>query len=425
MKRERLTSTILTVMVIGLLLFSGPTNAVVVTIDGDSSKEASTTTSLAVASLNATLDIQSAELINLQNYTIRISNSSMDNFLNCSLYLNGSEINDCPYINNSQIITQSNYTSGNLTAEGYTTSGSNETYDSGVGFGYGDYAGATDEVVITFDWEFQKQGKPAGTYYVNLDAVTDDSTKTFTSETSKELTIGSTTINETITSSSSSEEFSMTLGSGTVDVPANVGYISASNITSDVSNYIKGIVGVTENIIISASIGEGIGGVTAENLSTSPNDHVLNIYFNITGTVDTATNYSDVYIAFPKSMIDAISSTAKNYMKVYVKHSDGTDNHYDLDYHENMDTDSEYIFSARVTHFSIFGAYYEEPTAVPANVKSTNIEDVSAIISWTTTDNVTGYINYGTDSSDLSTSRYDIRDNGGEGTADILDYTHY
>ncbi len=363
MKRERLTSTILTVIVIGLLLFSGPTNAVLVTIDGDSSKNFSPAASLAAASLNATINIQSAERINIQNYTIRISNASGANHVNCSVQLNGTELTGCGYITNVQIsYTNSNYTYGDLYGYGYTTAGSNQIYGqtAGYGYGYGDAAGITNEIIITFDWEFQKQLKPAGTYSLNVGAVAKngDEIKTFTSDSTKSIILNAVSTHETAGAAELSSSISTAIGGGTVTVPANVGFIDTANFSTNVSSYLKGIIGVTGNITINVSLGSGIGGISSSNLPEDTDDTVLNIYLDINGTIDSTQGYADIYLSIPKELVDALGSSAKDNLKSYVLHNDGTESAYNLIRVSDLDTSSDYAFRIRTTKFSIFGLYH-------------------------------------------------------------------
>ena len=377
MKFKKLASILLTLTVIFILIISGPVSAIQIIIDGESDESLSTTSSLAVASLNATINIESSEIISVSNYLIKITNSSGGTIVNCLLDSSGTKVSGCDYINNTQITYNSaNYTYGYLYGYGYTTAGYNETYGGEYGYGYGAVSGLSNEIVITFDWEFQKQNKPTGTYSVNLQAyaVDSSSTKKFTASSAKSFTINSASINETVESSvNTTSAVAAAIGSGNVSVAANVSYIETAGISSNLNTYIKGLVGVSGNVTFNLSIGAGIGGVAAADVTTDSDDVVLDIYLDINGTIDSDLGYADIYIGIPKALFTSLPSNALSNMKVYVLHNDDTEATYTLTRQSDLDTSTEYLFKVRITEFSVFAPFYQAPASTAAG-KSTSTE---------------------------------------------------
>lgn len=367
--KGKIVTVSLTLIVIGILLLSAPAKAVQITMGGDSDEDLSTSSTLAVASINATINIESEELISLQNYTIKITNGST--LVECSLYLNGTEISGCDYIDNAQVTYNSaNYSYGDLYGYGYTSSGSTVVYgsDSGYGYGYGN-AGISNEIVITFDWEFQKQSVSEGNYNINLEAtaLNDEEIKTFASTLAQEFTVNSVSADDTISSSvNTASAVDVTIGGSTVEVPMNYNYVATADMGS-LSTYLKGIVGATGNVIINMSIGAPVDGVTASDVTVNSAD-IIFLYFTINATIDSDSGYADIYFSIPKEIIDAIDdSNALSKINAYVKHDDLSEEIYGLSRASNLDTTTEYIFRLRLTEFSDFALFYDQSGGISSS----------------------------------------------------------
>lgn len=374
MKDKKIASLFFTLIVILILIVSAPASAITVTISGDAAKDLSLTDTLAVAAIAADIEIASGEIINIGQYAIKITDNESSTLAYCLIDVTGNELEGCDYIDNVNVdVSNSNYTYGDYHGYGFTTSGNNEEYGDlpGYGYGQGHTSGPVNEITISFDWEFQKQARPAGKYYVNLEAyaVNGAETRLFTSSSPHSFTVNAKSVNEIVESSVNDTAVNAGFGDGEILIPANVSYISTDSIPVELQTYLKGIVGIEGNVTINFTIGASAGGVSFNDVTSDPNDSIF-FFLDINGDIDPDLGYADIYIGIPKSMVDTlVNSTGKSIstvfstMNVYIKHSDNSTQTLTLTRAEDLDTATEYLFKVTVTSLSTFVPYHSSATS--------------------------------------------------------------
>lgn len=122
---RRVMGVLITVIVIALLLLSGPATAFDLAIDDISD---SNPTQGDEVTFTATAEVASSELVPIQNLSLEFDDGTI-----CYFEVDGSEISGCTGITITQSEDSTNYTSGDLN---FTAAGEDKSYGSGFGYGY-------------------------------------------------------------------------------------------------------------------------------------------------------------------------------------------------------------------------------------------------------------------------------------------------
>ncbi len=209
---KRLLAAFLTIVILGVLVFSGPAQAITLGLSRIGSGNPSEGDTL---TFSGKVDLHTTDAINLQAITVLIDPTPTDSLVNayrCKFYLNGSAFSDNNAICDISITNiSSDYASlgeGYGDAYGYAykfstevTNTSNFTFNNGYtygyksGYGYDSYntaLGSTSEIVMNFTWTTPSVSGDT-TYKVGLGALAgtdaEDDQVLFLSEDSIEVTV--------------------------------------------------------------------------------------------------------------------------------------------------------------------------------------------------------------------------------------------
>jgi len=154
MKNKKLTSVTLTIVIIAILLLSGPVSAITVSVDTNKSTYYKADDS--TITITGTIDLENTEILNITEYVVQIKNSTSNLIKNCSIS-SGGTVSNCNNIT-ATVTYNGDYMNGTRYGYGYGYSSLSGTYTTanqtfGYGYGYGYSAGASNEIVITISWD--------------------------------------------------------------------------------------------------------------------------------------------------------------------------------------------------------------------------------------------------------------------------------
>jgi len=180
-KHKITISALLTLGIIGLLIFSGPVNAIVVTITQDKSTYSDSDESVV---FTVDVDIEVNERVPVKNLTLSVTGSSSKS---CSFYTGGAAISGCGNMTITAINvigdgvgTLFGYGYGYDTSLLYNTS--NQSFgsdDIGTGYGYTtsyDTADLGGELKYNVSWNITAESPGDGSYTAQLEAFAQNST---------------------------------------------------------------------------------------------------------------------------------------------------------------------------------------------------------------------------------------------------------
>jgi len=221
---SKIISGILTLIIIGILLFSGPAKAITLGITDISD---TTPNEESTVSFLAKIDIHTNDRIPLTNITVNMKNSNANIIDTCTFYLNGTELSDT---NETFVIEKlhSNYNySASLSGYGYgygydSNSGTYTNINQSFGYGYGYLAGygyntfnetinsgtgaTTAEFIYNVTWTTPSVAADS-TYSIQLMAYANDGTNTakyYTKTDSSDITVQNVEAATTTTTTSGS-----------------------------------------------------------------------------------------------------------------------------------------------------------------------------------------------------------------------------
>jgi len=190
--RNKLISVFLTVFVVGLLVLSGPARAINVSVAVDDSDAKYSANQL--ITFTASVDIESNEIIPVQNLTLKVYNDSSQ-VASCTFDLAGNKLTACTNFPNITKINAKGYV--NATGQfgygyGYNSGNwnvSNQSFFNFTGYGYGygytsGYGSNNAELKYNVTWNASAENlstsAPTGDdYYANLEAYADDSSGSY------------------------------------------------------------------------------------------------------------------------------------------------------------------------------------------------------------------------------------------------------
>jgi len=200
-KRKHVFSVIFTLFVVFLLVFSGPASAVTINVATDKETYDASDSSI---TFTVQVDIESNERIPVQNLTLRITGPNSFS-KNCTFTPTGTNLTSCSNLEitviNSTAISSS-YGNGSMFGSGYGynfTSGQwgieNQTFGENYGYGYisgHEYNSSSyAELAYNITWNISAESTPltGGTYYANLEALTQSSSyaRTYSAQTSRDF----------------------------------------------------------------------------------------------------------------------------------------------------------------------------------------------------------------------------------------------
>lgn len=162
---NRVFSVILTLIVIGLLLFSMPVKAFDLSLSAPSN---SNPTQGEIITFSANVTISNAEIVPLESIKIVFKNS-LGVYENCTFNLSNNSETSCSFLNVSFSEEDVSHTYGYSTAEFNSTN-----YYWGYGYGYGyTYSPNLGNAVYSFDFSLNTSGLDVEQYEVWLVAVTE------------------------------------------------------------------------------------------------------------------------------------------------------------------------------------------------------------------------------------------------------------
>ncbi len=168
MNNKNILSVFLTLIIIFILLLSGPVSAITVSVD--TNKDTYYQADDSTITITGTIDLENTEILNITNYIVQIKNSTGNLIKNCTISTGGS-VSNCDNITAS-ITYNGDYINGTRYGYGYGYSSltgqyttANQTF--GYGYGYGYSAGVSNEIVLTITW--------------NISSDTDDNPDSYTS----------------------------------------------------------------------------------------------------------------------------------------------------------------------------------------------------------------------------------------------------
>lgn len=174
LNRQNVISIIICLILVVLLLISGPVSAVDVHVRPDKEFYGSSD----VAVVTASIDMAAGERMPIQNLTLFILDENGTAIRNCTFSTGGATLSDCTHIVSVSQTSNGNYSNETQHyAYGYGYNGSawavgNQSfYPSSYGFGYGYAYGATGydgEVVYEVTWNISAESLGEGNYSFNL-----------------------------------------------------------------------------------------------------------------------------------------------------------------------------------------------------------------------------------------------------------------
>jgi len=206
-KRRNVISLFLTLIIISLLILSGPVFAVHV---GVSTDKATYTSSDDTVTFTVTIDLEAGEKIPFHNLTLDINGTTGNESEICVFSVGGTKLTTCSNIEiTATISTGYEYGYGYGYGYGYsstTNTWSNTTFNWGYGYGYGYGEGETNagtDMTYTVAWNFSAADAGDGTYTSFIDAIAQNETgnyyiyrssiATFTIDTTETTTTTTTT----------------------------------------------------------------------------------------------------------------------------------------------------------------------------------------------------------------------------------------
>ena len=226
LNRKKIISLFFSILILSLITFSGPGQAVQVYVNLDQSDAAYDEDDENIV-FTVSVDIQKDERVPLQNFTLDIMNSDGTVIRTCTFDQSGTKLTTCNHLTISAVNTgASQYGYGYMWGYGYGYDGTsyattNTTFAYGYGYGYAagyGYGTATgSEFKFTITWAFVSDGMPSGTYSANLEAL---AVKGATSYTFKQSTDTSFTITRDEGGSASGETSSGSTGGVTTTTSA-------------------------------------------------------------------------------------------------------------------------------------------------------------------------------------------------------------
>ena len=166
-----LISSILTITVISLLLFSGVAKAVEISISTDKDSYLPTEP----ITFNVEITINSNERIPIDDLKLTISDDNLPFSKECVFAVNGEKLDGCNYLTITQLDSDYSYTSGGLFGYGYGYN-SNEDYGYqgtnfgyGYGYGYGYNNGITGTLKYQIVWDIASENIANGNFKSSLE----------------------------------------------------------------------------------------------------------------------------------------------------------------------------------------------------------------------------------------------------------------
>lgn len=195
MNNKKLTSIILSVIVIAILLLSGPVSAITISVDTNKDTYYQADDSSIV--ITGTIDLETTEILNITEYVVQIKNSTSNLIKNCSISTDGT-VSNCDNITAS-ITYNGDYINGTRYGYGYGYSSLSGTYTTanqtfGYGYGYGYTAGTSNEIVVTVTWDINSDTEDNPDDYTSnvfAKAEGNGNTRYYTDSTEAEFTIKS------------------------------------------------------------------------------------------------------------------------------------------------------------------------------------------------------------------------------------------
>lgn len=172
--RAKLISVFLTVIVLAVLIFSGPASAVVLNVDATAKVRETNE-----ATITAAVDIESAERIPVQWLSVEVASDDGSDTYACKFYPTGAKVTgECDSeFGTITVINNEGYTGSGALAGygyGYETGGSvgttTQTFTTGAGYGYtAGYATTNGELAYTIKWTTPRVSTDTD-YHVRLTA---------------------------------------------------------------------------------------------------------------------------------------------------------------------------------------------------------------------------------------------------------------
>lgn len=207
-KPKTVISLISTLIVVGILILSGPTRAVIVNVGTDKSTYGSSDSSVV---FTVDVDVESDERIPVQNLTLKIRG---DTDKTCIFLLNGTKVSGCGNLTIS-VINTAGHASGTLFGYGYGVgvdgiyNTTNMTFDTDYGYGYTggyEYDGSTGgELRYNITWNLTAESPEDGDYTARLEAFAESGSywRIYMDEVPTSFTIDTSTTPTTTTTPSS------------------------------------------------------------------------------------------------------------------------------------------------------------------------------------------------------------------------------
>ncbi len=228
-KKRRISSVILTLIIIALLIFSGPVRAVIVSITQDKTTYNSGDENIV---FTVDVDVETDERIPVQNLTLKVTGVTNKT---CIFYPSGSAISGC---GNMSITAVNVVGYGNDTLWGYgygyyngTGYGTYNFTNVGIGYGYGyssgyTYNGSTGgELRYNITWNITAEGAGDGSYTANLEAFVEKGSTymIFMDQTPTSFTVDKTAPTITISSvgGDTSSPYAITDSTPTIELTTN------------------------------------------------------------------------------------------------------------------------------------------------------------------------------------------------------------
>jgi len=179
--KSKLISIFTTILIVSLLIISGPVSAVIVKVDVDSSIYNNNDEIV----FTVQVDIETDERLPVQNFTLKITNSSGNVIKTCTFAIDGTNITACSNLNITPINTGVGaYDNSTLWGYGFGYNYSNPSSGwsminatLGTDYGYGYMSGYAynqaygAEFMYNVTWNINSENLQDGTYYANLEVI--------------------------------------------------------------------------------------------------------------------------------------------------------------------------------------------------------------------------------------------------------------